>query len=171
MKATFCRVSTPGQIEKVVQLAEVIWNEHYSAIIGSEQVKYMLNNFHSPSAISSEVGDENTHYYLIFCGEDAVGYIAVKVEEQSLFLSKFYILSRERGNGIGSQSIKFIREFAKSNQLEKITLTINKENTRSIAVYKKIGFKITGEICADIGGGYVMDDYQMELGVQLNENA
>ena len=171
MKVIFNRVTTPAQVENVVQLADIIWTQHYSPIIGQDQVRYMLNNFHSVNTISNEIDDEKNHYYLIFKNEVAVGYIGMKLGIGSLFLSKLYILARERGSGIGNQSIAFIREFSISNQLEKIILTVNKNNTNSISAYKKIGFKITGEICIDIGAGYVMDDYQMELGVQLGTNA
>ena len=171
MKVTFSRVSAPDQVDKVVQLANVIWTEHYSPIIGEEQVKYMLTNIHSAATISSEIDDENFHYYLIFSNEVAVGYIGARLEERTMFLSKLYVLSSERSNGIGAQSIAFLRELSKSNQIEKITLTVNRYNTHSISAYKKYGFEITDEVCADIGEGYVMDDYRMELVVQPNEDA
>ena len=102
-------------------------------------------------------------YYLISNGGNSVGYIGIRLEEETLFLSKLYTLSTERGSGIGSQAIEFVKELALSNQLGKVTLTVNKNNSNSIAAYEKIGFKVTGDVCADIGEGYVMDDYQMEL--------
>ena len=123
----------------------------------------MLNNFHSADSITDEISDENNHYYLIENNDVEVGYIGVKLEKESLFLSKLYVLSTERGMGAGSQSIAFIRELSLANKLNKITLTVNKYNTNSIAAYKKIGFETIGEICTDIGQGYVMDDYQMEF--------
>ena len=41
-------------------------------------------------------------------------------------------------------------------------LTVNKNNTKAISVYKSFGFDITDTVVTDIGGGYVMDDYIME---------
>ena len=92
-----------------------------------------------------------------------MGYIGVQLNEDSLFLSKIYILAGDRGSGLGNQAVEFLRELASSNKLKKITLTVNKNNSNSIAAYERIGFRVTGEVCADIGEGYVMDDYQMEL--------
>ena len=43
-----------------------------------------------------------------------------------------------------------------------IYLTVNKYNSGSIEVYKKLGFTVADQVVTDIGGGYVMDDYIME---------
>lgn len=57
---------------------------------------------------------------------------------------------------------KFI-ELCKLRNLNKIWLTVNKRNFRSIDVYKHFGFETVREEYTDIGAGYVMDDYIMEL--------
>ncbi len=163
MTVVFERVTEPQQVETIVRLANIIWTEHYTPIIGSEQVSYMLNHIHSHLTVSAEIQDTNNHYYLIVSQGQPVGYIGVKLQQQQLFLSKIYLLSNERGNGIGALAIAHIKDLAHSNGLDKIFLTVNKYNNNSIAAYQRIGFTITEEICADIGGGYVMDDYKMEL--------
>ena len=165
MKAIFKRVSTSEQIEMVVQLANIIWTEHYTPIIGKDQVAYMLSTFHSYNTISTEIKNENIHYYLILKGNKPVGYVGIRLEQKNLFLSKIYVLAEERGFGLGRQAIIFIKELAVSKGLHKIILTVNKYNSDSIEAYKKMEFQVTGNVCSDIGEGYVMDDYQMELKV------
>ena len=167
MNVTFKCVVTLEQINVVINLANTIWTEHYTPIIGKDQVAYMLRTYHSVHTISKEVNDKDTYYYLIFRGSSPVGYVGIRVEEKNLFLSKIYILSQERGYGLGRQAVEFIKDFASTKQLEKITLTVNKNNVDTIASYKKMGFKITGNLCLDIGEGYVMDDYAMELSCHL----
>ena len=66
-------------------------------------------------------------------------------------------------NSLTKQNVLFIKELASSKQLEKITLTVNKNNLHSIASYEKMGFKITDDVCTNIGESYVMDDYTMAL--------
>jgi len=156
-------VVTNEQIETVAELANIIWTEHYTPIIGKAQVEYMLNEFHSLDAIKEECEKQSVHYYLIYNSEKIVGYAGIRLENSELFLSKIYVLSSERGNGIGRISIEKIKQSAKSNKINNIYLTVNKENTKAIAAYQKLGFLITGEICADIGNGFFMDDYKMEL--------
>lgn len=162
-KVKFERVLTIEQVEIVVKLADVIWTEHYAPMIGKAQVDYMLNNFHSIDAIKNEVNNKSVHYYLIYRAEKVIGYTGMRLEEWQLFLSKIYILSSERGNGIGKETIELVKEIARTNRLGKVSLTVNKKNTKTIGAYQKIGFNVTGEICVDIGEGHVMDDYEMEL--------
>ena len=40
---------------------------------------------------------------------------------------------------------------------------VNKYNSNSIAAYEKMGFLNLGPTVADIGDGFIMDDYIMRL--------
>ena len=55
----------------------------------------------------------------------------------------------------------FVEEKAKTYQLKNIRLTVNINNTIAIKAYEKLGFKNVGPIVADIGNGFIMDDFQM----------
>jgi RimJ/RimL family protein N-acetyltransferase len=150
-------------IDQVVELAHIIWTEHYTPIIGSEQVDYMLTHFHSKAEISKQIAEQNYHFYLIINNDKAVGYCGFQLQESDLFLSKLYLLSSERGQGLGKLATNFIIQTARDHHKSKVYLTVNKYNHGSINAYYKIGFTKVKELCADIGGGYVMDDYQLEL--------
>jgi RimJ/RimL family protein N-acetyltransferase len=45
--------------------------------------------------------------------------------------------------------------------VQRIYLTVNKRNTSSIEAYLRLGFSREGSQVADIGHGFVMDDYVM----------
>lgn len=158
-------VSTDSEINTLVKIARSIWIEHYTPIIGIEQVEYMLSNYHSKEIIFNQILNENYQYYLIKNEGQYVGYIGVQIKSEELFLSKIYVLSSERGFGIGKKSMDFIKELTQENKLEKISLTVNKYNSDSIAAYYKLGFIKIGEVCTDIGEGYKMDDLVMELAI------
>ncbi|MEO1763642.1 MAG: GNAT family N-acetyltransferase, partial [Cyanobacteria bacterium J06629_18] len=64
------------------------------------------------------------------------------------------------GKGIGKQAIQFIKS---KFDIYVIRLTVNKRNYHSIAFYKHIGFEIVDYVEMDIGKGFVMDDYVMEM--------
>ncbi len=162
----FHNVSTSKEIDEVVKIAREIWREHYPPIIGNEQVEYMLENFHSKDAITVELKHHNYAYYLIKNNNRVIGYIGIQLKGDDLFLSKIYIRSSERGNGIGKASMNFIKDLALENNMNRISLTVNKNNTGSIAAYYRLGFIKTGDICVDIGEGYKMDDIKMELEIR-----
>lgn len=163
MSIEFNRVLQHDQMIKVADLAKIIWDEHYTPIIGQEQVDYMVNKFQSAEAINHQIAEEGYEYYLIHNDNKPVGYIGISLKEDDLFLSKFYILQECRGQGIGSEALAFIVGRARALNANSVSLTVNKNNTNSIEAYYKMGFQNMGPVVADIGNGFVMDDYVMRL--------
>ncbi len=149
-----------AQYNLIEKLGDTIWREHYTSIIGIDQVEYMLNKFQTAEVIESQISN-GYEYYLILKKEKLVGYLSIKKDNDSLFLSKLYILLKLRGHGLGKMAMDFIENHAKTKGCDKIKLTVNKYNTNSIKVYEKIGFTKTGAVVMDIGNGFVMDDYTM----------
>ena len=68
-----------------------------------------------------------------------------------------------RGHGLGKRAIEFAAACARQTGATRIRLTVNKHNAAAIAAYQRAGFVRTRELVADIGGGYVMDDYEFVL--------
>ncbi len=157
----FVEVSTEYQIEIVESLAREIWTEHYIPIIGREQVDYMLARFQSRRAIGEQIRT-GIAYFLIKEDDAHIGYMAVQPKGRELFLSKIYVKSSRRGLGYGRKAVQYAEKVARDLGLDKIVLTVNKNNVNSIKAYEKIGFTNTGTVVQDIGSGFVMDDYKME---------
>jgi len=159
MNLKFNSVTTAEDIKLLANVANKAWNDHYLPIIGQEQVTYMLEKFQSESAISRQIESENYTYFLIFQNGTVAGYFGIQPRNDYLFLSKLYVLKEYQKQGIASEVISFL----KNMQDKSIQLTVNKENKTSIAIYQHWGFTIIDAVATDIGGGFVMDDYIMEL--------
>lgn len=162
IKTEIASANCSEELKAVARLAEEIWYECYTPIIGSAQVSYMLENFQSFEAICRQTETDGYNYYLFKTPCANAGYMAVQRQGNDLFLSKFYILKEYRGQKIASQAMAFLEKLCRENGLGKIRLTVNKKNSGSIAVYKAFGFSVARLQTADIGGGFVMDDYIME---------
>jgi ribosomal protein S18 acetylase RimI-like enzyme len=156
----FGKVSNEDDLKTVEFLARIIWEEHYTPIIGQEQVEYMLGKYQSVGAIRRQVV-EGMEYYLILHDEAHAGYLAVQVKEDALFLSKIYVLKEKRGQGVGRRAMEFVESRAKDLGQGALSLTVNKNNEASIRAYKNMGFVNLGPLETDIGGGFIMDDYVM----------
>ncbi len=156
-------VQTAEQIQEAADLAETIWTEHYTSLIGSAQVAYMIKKFQSVPAITEQIR-QGYRYYLMQCGGISVGYAAILSEpmEKSLFLSKIYVEKTYRGRHFTSQTIALLKEICRKEDLKKIWLTVNKGNHTSIAVYEHLGFTKVRNVVTEIGEGYVMDDHIMD---------
>ncbi|MCP4883993.1 MAG: GNAT family N-acetyltransferase [Flavobacteriales bacterium] len=157
----FHEVKTDKDLTSIEIMANTIWHEHYTPIIGAEQVKYMLDKFQSVQTMRDQI-NEGYQYFLINFNDNAVGYLSFERRENVLFLSKIYLLKLERGKGIGRKALEFLTSVAQGLQCEKVALTVNRYNKNSIQVYTSSGFEIKGELVQDIGNGFVMDDYLME---------
>ena len=150
----------------VAVLAAEIWREHYTPIIGSEQVEYMLSNFQSAEQIFEDIKRNSYTYFTVkeLKTDRMIGYCAVVPKEDYLLLSKLYVHAAFRGKGIARCMLdEVIAVCTQEYGFDKIRLTVNKYNENSIAVYKKFGFVIIDSVETDIGSGFIMDDYVMEL--------
>ena len=157
------QVQSKEQITEVARIADITWRQHYTPIIGQAQVDYMLEKFQSETAIMTQIAG-GYKYYLLADNNEYAGYLAVVPEPQqsSLLLSKIYVLDTKRGCGYGRKMLSFAEDFCRQRQLKTLWLTVNKNNSASIAWYLQMGFINAGPIVQDIGNGFIMDDYRME---------
>ncbi|MCL2082507.1 MAG: GNAT family N-acetyltransferase [Oscillospiraceae bacterium] len=152
-----------GQIAGISALAGEIWREHYTPIVGSEQVEYMLEKFQSAKQIYADIKNGHTYFTTKnIDGGGLIGYCAAVPEDDALLLSKLYVHRDFRGNGIARALLNEAAALCRSYGRDKICLTVNKNNTDAIAAYKKMGFWMDDSIKIDIGNGFVMDDFVME---------
>jgi ribosomal protein S18 acetylase RimI-like enzyme len=159
---TIREVTAPRELQVIEQLAREIWTEHYTPIIGEAQVSYMLDRFQTAERMLADIRDRNYHYLLLESAGRSAGYAAWQPDPQlsAAFLSKLYVHANFRGQGLGRLLLDHI---CQQSGARKIWLTVNKNNVNSISAYQKMGFAIADTCMTDIGSGYVMDDYVMEL--------
>ena len=152
-------------LEQIEKLACLTWHEHYGKLLAHGQIDYMLKRFLTVDAMARQMEHDNYTYYLIEDDNTSlpIGFMALQESPGALFLSKIYLLKEFRGKGYGSQGFDFANKMAEEKGAEKVWLTVNKHNTGSYEIYLKRGYKVVKEEVTDIGEGYVMDDYIMEL--------
>ncbi|MGD9559975.1 MAG: GNAT family N-acetyltransferase [Oscillospiraceae bacterium] len=162
----FLPVHTDASITRAAQLADVIWHECFADLLSPDQIDYMVAKFQSAPALTAQIRSEGYEYYLL-CFEGAPddepgGYIGIHAEDGKLMLSKLYLLAKHRGKGYTRKILDFIEQRGQALGCDGVWLTVNRYNKRAISVYRKTGFTLAREQVADIGGGYVMDDFVFE---------
>lgn len=155
-----------NEIPVIRNLAEVIWPEAYNGIISAEQIRYMLNLIYSEEALKEQM--KKGHRFILAIREDhiPIGFAAFSrksEEEKNIFrLHKLYVLPRQHAQGTGSFLLKEVIKESKAGGADTLELNVNKYNSAKEFYFKK-GFVIAREEVLDIGEGYVMDDYIMNL--------
>ena len=154
-----------ADVRRVVKVAEVVWREANASFCTIEQVEYMIERFQSYEAIMGQLM-QGYRYFVIEEEGEILAYFGVQPQGERLFLSKCYILKENRGRGIFSKGLEFMCALCRELELQSIYLTVNRNNTHAYEVYLHKNFKVIEEAVADIGCGFVMDDYIMELTIE-----
>jgi ribosomal protein S18 acetylase RimI-like enzyme len=74
------------------------------------------------------------------------------------------VLPETQGTGLGRQFFELVKIKAIEQDQKAIFLNVNKFN-HAIHFYTKLGFTKVKDEVIDIGEGYVMDDYVMEVAI------
>lgn len=158
-------INSDADIRRMVKVAREVWREANVSFSTPAQVEYMIEKFQSFEAVSGQLM-LGYRYFLVEEDGEILGYFGVQPQGGRLFLSKFYIRRENRGRGIFSLGISRMKELCSETGLTAIYLTVNRNNTHAYDVYLHSGFKVIAEEVNDIGCGFVMDDYIMQLDIE-----
>ena len=148
----------------ITHLAKVIWNVHYVPFIGQKQVDYMLAKIYNHQSLIEQLTVKHHVFYLIKNEDNVIGFLSVSSENnKDYFLHKFYIDQQKSNAGIGTKVLELLVNTINPKSL---TLTVNRQNFKSINFYFKNGFKIDSVEDFDIGDGYQMNDFVMIKNIQ-----
>ncbi len=151
----------------IIHLAQRIWRAHYPGIISTEQIEFMLSSMYSPKRIAAEITELSVTYLLAEHERTAIGFAAAGPadEAKTTKLHKLYVLPEHQGNGVGRALMNAALTAARAMGRDRLILAVNKGNQKAIAAYAKWGFRQRDAVKVEIGGGFVMDDYILEIAV------
>ena len=163
MKLTALKIE---QLPIVIDLTKKIWPVAYGEILSKAQLDYMIDKFYNETALRELIQKGHVFYLAQDDNDNYVGFVSYEInsEPNKTKIHKIYVLPETQGTGLGRQFFEFVKEKAIENHQNAIFLNVNKYNN-AIHFYTKLGFvKVKDEII-DIGNGYVMDDYVMEVAI------
>jgi GNAT superfamily N-acetyltransferase len=151
---------TGAQYAIMEGLARRIVPDFYGAFFAVETAEYLVESGHTAVALAAQVGRGSRHF-LIECDGEAVGYFSLSVEETTMLLSHFYVLSAWRGKGLGKMAMAFIEAEGRRLGISRIELFVLRENFGAVEVYARSGFAVAEEVLTRLGNGAVLEDYVM----------
>lgn len=151
-----------ADIPLIRRLAEIVWREHYPAIIGTEQVEFMLQKMYAAESLSAQMLQQGHVFFLCLAAAEPIGFFALHTPAQGQgFIPKFYLFKEFRGSGAAAFMMQEAEAFFRKANCREIRLQVNRLNTGAINFYFKQGFKIERAADFDIGEGYSMNDFIM----------
>lgn len=158
--------ATEKDIPLIQELARRSWENAYADILSKEQMEYMLSEMYSRQEIESHLQNPDYHYYLIEdeSNRSYEGFIGYEhnYEDQTTKLHRIYLVPESKGKGFGRGALQFLNAKVSENGNNRIILNVNKYNTAR-NFYESQGYRVYDEGVFDIGNGFVMDDFLMEL--------
>lgn len=156
--------ATEKEAGLIQDLAEKSWRSAYTEILSPQQIDYMLAEMYSENELLSQLQTAEYQYYIVIHEGIPAGFMGFQLhfETDTTKLHRLYLVPEVIGKGIGRASIMFLKERILSLGYRRIILNVNKNNPAK-KIYESQGFKVYAEDVIDIGQGFVMDDYLMEI--------
>ena len=157
-------IASKEQLSIVRDLAYQIWPDTYGKTHTQSELDYMLSKFYSLESLENQWS--NGHIFILANeNESYLGFVSYEINSENTSktkIHKLYVLPQTQGKGIGKQLVDYVKNDAIYNENIGLFLNVNKLNNAQ-DFYTKYDFKVTKDIIIDIGNGFVMDDYVMEL--------
>lgn len=158
-------IFSEADVARLAKTARKVWREANTSFCSEEQVEYMIKRYQNFEAITGQLM-LGYRYFIFEQDGDILAYFGVQQQGERLFLSKFYVVREYRGQGLFSVGLDVMREICREGSMSAIYLTVNRNNHHACEVYRHKGFEIIAEEDNDIGCGFEMNDYIMQLEVE-----
>ncbi len=158
------RKAMEADLTAVQEIARITWQPTYVPLIGQEQVDYMLKTMYNPGVLLEQLSQG--HVFLIArSGMKDVGFAGYSIvdhKNRGYKLHKLYVLPGAHGTGVGKLLINEVVDQIRTAGGKSLSLNVNCNNKAKV-FYEKAGFKIKETVDLDIGNGFFMNDYVMEM--------
>lgn len=157
------RVVSKEDLWQIRELALLIFPLTYQDIVEAVQIDYMMELFYTPGNLIKQFDSGQT--FLIISSEGtAAGFASyTRLNAEGDFkLNKIYLNAKLQGKGLGRSLLHDLISRLKEDGGVRLQLNVNRFN-KAVGFYKNMGFAVKKEELLDIGNGYFMDDYVMEL--------
>lgn len=156
------RAADVNDIATIREIANITWPVAYGSYISKAQLDYMLDMMYSDNSLLEQM-NKGHQFYIAEQHNNPIGFASVsKEEEKSCKLNKLYVLPTAQKIGAGKALLQKSIDYAISHAANCLYLQVNKQNNAQ-HFYSKHGFTVREASILEIGGGYIMDDYIMEL--------
>jgi len=175
--------ATPDDYETIRQIAHATWPDTFGEILSGEQIDYMLRLMYNVPELAKQA-DQGVVFKLLLEGQRGhqnanpnphylraavtrfkpVGYVGFQLEylPNTAKIHKIYLLPTTQGKGYGKAMIQEAAKIARNNGQQKLRLDVNYQN-KAIGFYEHLGFVKLKRHNTDIGHGYLMEDWIMEM--------
>ena len=154
---------TKGELKIIQKMANEIWPICFKEMISESQITYMLHWMYNLKTLEDNF--QKGHQFIVFKKDNLyIGFASFELRKynNSVRLHKLYVDPSNQNKGTGRVLLNFVINEGRNAQISKLDLFVNRSNP-AVLFYKKLGFKSIGSVDLEIGNGFYMNDYRMEV--------
>lgn len=135
---------------ELIELSEDNMKQCFELKVASDQMKYIASNEDSWEAAKENI--KVARPFAIFCDGKIVGFTMFAFDEDyedpndRYWLWRFMIDEGLQGKGYGTAALQVIIRYFKDHGANNIRLSTKETNTNALSMYRKAGFRDTGEM-------------------------
>jgi len=164
MNSFLIEPATEEDIPIIQDIAAHVWPQTYSPIISKEQIAYMLDAMYSTASLQEQM--RSGHVFLIARQDEfPVGFASYSKEaDDNIYkLQKIYVRIDRQQAGCGAALLRTVLNELREKKGNHLILQVNRNNSKAVGFYQRMGFIIQNEVDLEIGNGFQMNDYIMEI--------
>jgi ribosomal protein S18 acetylase RimI-like enzyme len=145
-------MATPADAELIRTLGIKTFRDTFAAQNTEEDMRLYLEKSFSPEQVASELRDPSSFFFLVFDGDQPVGYAKMRTGERpdgldsahAIEIERIYSVKEYIGRQVGKALIETCIAYARNQNHDTIWLGVWEHNPRAIAFYEKWGFEKFG---------------------------
>ena len=135
---------------ELLDLTEENIKQCFELKVASDQMQYIASNENSWKA--AKENEKVARPFAIYCDGEMVGFTMFAFDEEyenpddRFWLWRFMIDENLQGKGYGTAALQVVIQYFKEHGASNIRLSTKETNTTALSIYRKAGFRDTGEM-------------------------
>jgi GNAT superfamily N-acetyltransferase len=136
--------ASPADAYRIAQVRHLVWDETYRGIYPDEMIDgYDLET--QAQRFAEKLADPNHHHFIFMDSTTCVGFFSFgpynygTYKDFALCLNHLYIRNGYKGMGLGRQAFSVIREYCRSQGIDRFFCGCNANNTPAMGFYRHMG--------------------------------
>jgi diamine N-acetyltransferase len=152
-------------IPLIQQVANITWPHTFGNLMSEKQFAYMMDWMYSTESLRKQMNEQGHRFLLAMQGNACVGYASYQLNYEkpgTTKIHKLYILPQSQGGGVGRKLLNAVADLVIQGGNNSMILAVKRDN-KAVDFYKKLGFVVIDSVDIEIGDGFFMRDYIMEI--------
>lgn len=156
-KPTYKQVTKAAYVRLVAALAGEIFVRHYTRLT-PRVAAALAEKYQNESLTDDAVHSEACNYFLVYLGNDPVGYFALDLKSDGgLCISRLFLKEEARGQGIGRAVVAYAQKLAEGDGRTRLFLKVWAKDLKAEGFCKKCRFKKAATAPMEVLPGTTLD--------------